>query len=236
LRVWRSQGDGSLGAGLLDRRSARIAVKRAILTVGDLAKAGPYRDALLAAGVDPIVVTAAQGLESLHGMGLVLAGGTDINPALYTADPDPRSQTPDTVRDELELRLLREALAADLPVFAICRGFQLFNVTHTGGSLSQHIEEHKLKQKRMHEVEIYEGSCLARILGAGMHAVNSRHHQAVADTGWGLVVSAKSPSGVIEGLERPDLRFAIAVQWHPEDMVRDHPLQRKLFEEFQKHL
>ena len=150
--------------------------------------------------------------------------------------PDARSETPDTPRDELERHLLREALAADLPVLAICRGLQLFNVSHAGGTLTQHMEGHKLAHTGTHEIEIYEGTRLAGILGAGVQSVNSRHHQAVAEVGAGLKVSAKSPGGVIEGLERPELRFAIAVQWHPEDMIEKVALQRNLFQEFGKHL
>jgi putative glutamine amidotransferase len=136
----------------------------------------------------------------------------------------------------LEQRLLREALAADLPVLAICRGLQLFNVIHDGGTLAQHIEGHKLANNETHSAEIYESTRLARVLGAGVLSVNSRHHQAVAEVGAGLKVSSKSPDGVIEGLERPDLRFAVAVQWHPEDMLENFPLQRRLFQEFRVHL
>jgi gamma-glutamyl-gamma-aminobutyrate hydrolase PuuD len=106
----------------------------------------------------------------------------------------------------------------------------------SGGTLAQHIDGHKLADGGTHDVEIYENTQLARVLGAGVHSVNSRHHQAVAEVGAGLKVSSKSPEGVIEGLERPDLCFAIAVQWHPEDMLEKVPLQRRLFEEFVKHL
>lgn len=211
-------------------------MKRAVLICGDLKKAIPYGGALVAAGVEPVLVTPDQTIESLRGMGLVLAGGTDVNPALYGADPDPRSQKPDTRRDALEQRLLREALDADLPVLAICRGLQLFNVTHAGGTLTQHLDGHKLARHERHDVEIYEGTRLADILGAGVHGVNSRHHQAVGEVGAGLKVSARSPGGVVEGLERPDRRFAIAVQWHPEDMVDKFPLQRSLFRKFGEHL
>jgi putative glutamine amidotransferase len=186
--------------------------------------------------VEPVLVTPDQPIESLGGMGLVLAGGTDVNPAVYGAVPDPRSETPDMPRDELEQRLLREALAADLPVLAICRGLQLFNVIHGGGTLAQHIDGHKLPNNETHSAEIYENTQLARVLGAGAHSVNSRHHQAVAAVGARLRVSSKSPDGIIEALERPDLRFAIAVQWHPEDMLEKFPLQRRLFEEFREHL
>ena len=111
----------------------------------------------------------------------------------------------------------------NVPVLAICRGMQLFNVTHAGGTLVQDVEGHKLPRNGTHHIEIYHGTKLAEIFGAGLHSVNSRHHQAVARVGEGLTVSAKSPGGVVEGLERPDLRFAVAVQWHPEDQM---PQQR----------
>ena len=131
---------------------------------------------------------------------------------------------------------MREALSLDLPVLAICRGLQLFNVTHPGGSLIQHMEGHRLENNATHIVEVFAGTRLASILGAGPHPVNSRHHQSAAEAGDGLVVAAKSPDGVIEGLERPDRRFAIAVQWHPEDMLAGLPEQRKLFEAFRAAL
>jgi putative glutamine amidotransferase len=90
-----------------------------------------------------------------------------------------------------------------------------------------------LGHQATHHAEIYRDTRLAKIFGEGVHAVNSRHHQAVAKAGEGLIVSAKSPDGVIEGLERPDLPFAIAVQWHPEDQM---PQQRRLFEAFREAL
>jgi putative glutamine amidotransferase len=211
-------------------------VKRAVLTCRDLNKAVPYRNALAAAGVECVLVTPDQPVASLEGMGLVLAGGTDLDPAVYNSAPDPRSETPDIPRDELEQRLLREALAANLPVLAICRGLQLFNVTHAGGTLTQHMDGHTLANNATHEVEICGGTRLAEILGAGAHPVNSRHHQAVDKVGAGLSVSSRSVDGFVEGLERSDLRFAVAVQWHPEDMLEKFPLQRRLFEEFSKHL
>jgi gamma-glutamyl-gamma-aminobutyrate hydrolase PuuD len=242
-------------------------MERAVVTYRMEAKVAPYLDALRDAGIEPVPATPAHAIESLSGMGLALTGGTDVDPALYGQERDARGDPPDRERDDFELRLLREALAADLPVIAICRGMQLFNIAHRGGTLTQHMEGHKLANHASHEVEIYHPSKLARILGAGSHSVNSRHHQAVADVGEGLIVSARSVEdvaggrtlvraglesrsgeaeasrglkpavrGVVEGLERPDLRFALAVQWHPEDMLANFPVQRKLFAAFRQAL
>jgi putative glutamine amidotransferase len=207
-------------------------MRRVVLSYRVEAKVAPYLDALRDAGIEPVPVTPEHPIESLGGMGLALTGGTDVDPALYGQEKDARGDPPDRERDDFELRLLQEALTADLPVIAICRGMQLFNVAHRGGTLTQHMEGHRLANNTSHEVEIYPRSKLAQILGAGAHPVNSRHHQAVSDVGEGLIVSARSPEGVVEGLERPDLRFALAVQWHPEDMLANFPVQRKLFAAF----
>jgi putative glutamine amidotransferase len=211
-------------------------MNRAVLAYRNEAKIAPYLEALREAGIEPRPVTPANPIASLQHMGLLLTGGTDVDPTLYGEPPDPRADAPDRDRDDFEQRLLREALSLDLPVLAICRGMQLFNITHPGGSLIQHVERHKLPTNSTHEVEICAGSRLAEILGAGRQAVNSRHHQAVDKLGAQLIVSATSPDGVVEALERTDLRFAIAVQWHPEDMLSAFPQQRRLFEAFAESL
>jgi putative glutamine amidotransferase len=74
---------------------------------------------------------------------------------------------------------------------------------------------------------------LAKIAGVPRWQVNSRHHQAVARVGGGLNISAcDSEDGVIEGLERVDKRFVVAVQWHPEDQIARYPEQLRLFQSF----
>src|SRR5271154_7327869 len=106
---------------------------RVAVTFGNEARLGPYLDALRAVGIE-----AAGNPESLDSLdGLLLAGGSDINPARY-GQTIAGSDEVDDARDELEIRLLREALTADLPVLAICRGLQLFNVAY-GGTLVQHL-------------------------------------------------------------------------------------------------
>lgn len=204
-------------------------MKRAALTYRVEQKIAPYADALRSVGIDPVLASPEAPLDSLNGMGLVLSGGTDLDPALYGAVAQPGNDDPDRERDALEQKLLREALERDLPVLAICRGMQLFNVAHAGGTLLQHIEGHRLVT---HEISIEPGTRLSKIFGAGARPVNSRHHQAVAVLGGGLVISARAADGVIEGLERADRRFAVAVQWHPEDLLEE----RALFEAFGESL
>ncbi len=182
-------------------------------------------------GLEPVPLRAgdAVSLDSLDG--LLISGGCDLNPNRYGQAPHPETQQPDDARDELEDRLLGEALERDLPVLAICRGMQLFNVHH-GGTLDQHREGHEKPAAELHNVTVAPETKLAEILGEGDHPVNSRHHQVVDRPGEGLQVSATSDDGTIEGLERNDRRFAVAVQWHPEDRASHDEDQRKLFQAF----
>jgi putative glutamine amidotransferase len=216
---------------------------KAGLTFRDPRKAERYAESLRQAGIEPVLIS-PEASRSLAGLqGLLLSGGTDLNPARYGGTPHPGNETPDDARDELETGLLAEALAAGLPVLAICRGMQLFNVAH-GGTLIQHLDNSAVHVVRdndpalpAHQILVEPDTRLAAILGAGAHAVNSRHHQAVERVGDGLRVTARSiPDGVIEALERSDRRFALAVQWHPEDQALRDAEQRKLFQAFAEAL
>jgi putative glutamine amidotransferase len=158
--------------------------------------------------------------------GLVLSGGSDIDPSLYGEAPHPKLGRVIRERDDFELALCREALRRDRPILAICRGHQVLNVA-TGGTLIQDIPsevsgriEHDARRERWehsHEVRILQGTRLGAILKKAMVAVNSFHHQAVERVGEGLIVSACSADDqVVEGIEMPDRRFVLGVQWHPE--------------------
>jgi len=212
---------------------------KAALTFGYLDKAGPYAEALRQAGVEPVLISPGEPRALAGLQGLLLSGGTDLNPARYGETPHPGNEEPDDARDEMETALLDEALAADLPVLAICRGMQLFNVAH-GGTLIQHLDNFAAHVVRdndpalpAHQILVEPGTRLAAILGEGPYAVNSRHHQAVDRVGAGLRVTARSiPDGIVEALERGDRLFALAVQWHPEDQARRDSTQSKLFEAF----
>jgi putative glutamine amidotransferase len=177
--------------------------------------------------------------------GVLLTGGGDVMPSLYGLAPHPAFDPAEPGRDEYEIELVRRAIEADVPVFAICRGIQVLNVAR-GGTLIQHIPdevgtdvEHRIKEPRFaiaHEVWLNAGSVLQRTMrerleDADSCDVNSRHHQAVKDLGEGLVVSASAPDGVIEAIEDPDRRFCLGVQWHPENFWRTGEF-RTLFEAF----
>jgi putative glutamine amidotransferase len=213
--------------------------KRVLIPFRHASKVEPYADAALAAGADPAPRTVTEPI-ALDGFdGLLLMGGTDVNPVRYGEQSQPETDEPDDVRDEAELELIRQAIQKDLPILAICRGLQILNVYH-GGTLIQHLASsarHDIdaahKGEAAHAVAIVSGSVLHRVAGAEEWPVNSRHHQAANRVGRGLLIAARdSDDGTVEALERPDRRFVLAVQWHTEDQVKSFPEQRRLFEQF----
>lgn len=206
---------------------------RVLFTIGSRKKAAPYLEALAAAGVEAVCVTAEDGVARLNGYaGLVLGGGRDVDPALYGESPLDGTDEPDKARDAMESGLLEQALAADKPVFAICRGLQFVNV-HLGGTLHQHIDGHS---KVTHEVMLDPASLLARCAGETRYEVLSRHHQAVKGLAPGLRVTARAGDGTVEAVELDGPGFLLAVQWHPEDRAATSAPDRALFEAFAKSL
>lgn len=184
-----------------------------------------YVDAVEGAGgravlIPPTEVGIAETLEALDGV--VFSGGADVDPSRYGAEPHPQTDTPQTRRDAGEMALLEAALERDMPVLAICRGFQLLNVAR-GGDLIQHLpeevghDEHKQVpgEFAVHPVEVKEGTRLAALVGQRSD-VTSHHHQALGRVGEGLVETAWAADGTLEAVEDPDQRFTVGVQWHPE--------------------
>lgn len=158
--------------------------------------------------------------------GLMLAGGADIDPAIYGVERHP--QTVETVpeRDRFEIALARAAIERDMPVLGICRGMQLINVAY-GGTLLQHLPERFGHHEHLrvagtfdgadHDVDLVEGSLAARAAGETHHATKSHHHQGVDRLGEGLAITGSSTmDGLPEAIEMPDRRFVLGVQWHPE--------------------
>jgi putative glutamine amidotransferase len=156
--------------------------------------------------------------------GLVIAGGADVDPARYGADPHPRTAGWRLDRDAWEFALLDAADAAALPTLGICRGMQVMAV-HAGGSLVQHVpdivghEEHSpgLDAYGASAVTTEAGSRLAALVGATVTAP-CHHHQSVA-VAPGFTVVATAADGTTEAMEAPGDRFCLAVQWHPETVA-----------------
>jgi putative glutamine amidotransferase len=211
-----------------------------------------YVTALESAGLVPLIVpplssaeAAASVLDSVAG--LVLTGGEDVDPARYGEKRHEKVVSVNAARDATEAALVEEARARGKPVLAICRGIQILNVA-LGGSLVQDIpsqcetsidhDEESARTSRTHEISIEPNSLIAKAVGTERCSVNSFHHQSVKRVADGMRVTARSPDGIIEGIESTDEDWwAMGVQWHPEEMTESaEPWDRGLFKAFAKQL
>jgi putative glutamine amidotransferase len=162
---------------------------------------------------------------------IVMHGGGDVDPRRYGQEPSAEELygiVPE--HDEVELAVVHAALAADLPMLAICRGMQVLNVA-LGGTLVQHIgtDDHWLQ---LHPVELDAGSRVAKAIGAERaDACHSVHHQSVGALGDGLRLVGRGADGMPEAMEVDSARWTVAVQWHPEDTAVTDAQQQSLFDE-----
>jgi putative glutamine amidotransferase len=179
--------------------------------------------------------------DLLHGLdGVVFGGGGDLDATHFGGASHATNYFVDAERDAFELALMEHALAAAVPVLAICRGMQLLNVVR-GGGLHGHLPdvvgtavEHRESQQRHieHPVRIEPDSHLGRILQAEELVIASWHHQGVDRLGEGLRPVAWAPDGTVEALEDPGRPELLAVQWHPELQLHADSPQDRLFRAF----
>lgn len=207
-----------------------------------------YSEAVEAAGGAPVhislipkpdyVNSVADGLD-----GILLPGSdSDVDPLRYGQQPHPKLGAVHPIKDETDLLLIDAAERKRIPVFAICFGMQVLNVSR-GGTLIQDIKSHvpeaikheqgAPRDRASHRINVAEKTRLSKLAEAEMLAVNSHHHQAIETLGANLIATAWSADSIIEALEdpRPD-RFVVAVQWHPELGWERDPVSRRLFEAF----
>jgi putative glutamine amidotransferase len=160
--------------------------------------------------------------------GLVLAGGSDVDPGSYGARPHEATGKTWPERDRFELALAYRAIERDMPVLGICRGMQMLNVA-CGGTLSQHLPDRLGHDRHCHTpgafsdhaVRLEPGSLAAAAVGAERSEVKSHHHQGVDELGEGLVVTGWSePDELVEAVEIPGKRHVLGVLWHPEEDER----------------
>jgi putative glutamine amidotransferase len=168
--------------------------------------------------------------------GLILSGGPDVSPSRYGEQQQPRTEATRPDRDAYEFALLAAALAADLPILAICRGAQVLNAA-LGGTLHQHLpdqvgnEGHRPRPGRFGttHVTLTRGSRAAAALGAET-TVRCHHHQAIDKVAADLTVTATAGDGTVEAVEHRTRAFTVGVQWHPEQVATDDRLTRALIQ------
>lgn len=199
-----------------------------------------YVERIEEAGGLPLVLPLTSDKELLNELlqemdGFLISGGHDVNPALYGQPVLECCQEICPRRDEQDYYLIKRALEQDKPLLAICRGSQMFNVV-LGGTLYQDLPSQYIPPETsshrtvlahnqeapyhtpVHGVTVVEGTRLHSCLGVNELQVNSIHHQGILQLAPGLVAAAYAEDGLIEGIELPEARMAIAVQWHPELM------------------
>lgn len=187
-----------------------------------------YVYAIRVAGGLPVIITNVEGLDIVDGV--LLPGGSDINPSLYGQ----RNQYAVGInlrRDELEIEVATAALELDIPMLGICRGHQMIAVA-AGGTLYQDIDrQFRGKNSGMmnhrsgcnnHRVKIAEGAILDNLTKnkAPRLQLNSLHHQSVRRMPQGFRVAARATDGIVEGIQEKTLKFAVGVQYHPEMLLK----------------
>lgn len=206
-----------------------------------------YINAVVNAGGIPLLIPLGLpekdwGLLCDHLDGILLTGGSDIDPARFNGRNHPSVYDIDSDRDALEIALVQRAAAIQMPFLGICRGVQAINVA-LGGTLYTHIPDQLSgavrhdwypnipRNHRAHEVTLEPTSRLAGILGATHLQVNSLHHQGLEQLGQDLVAVGRAPDGLVEAVELAGHAFGIGVQWHPE-WLQDDPAMRSLIRAF----
>ena len=200
-----------------------------------------YSEAIELAGGVPLIVPLTRDKKLLDYFidqcdGWLLTGGGDVEGKFYGLPAKERRKVhgADTVRDEMEIYLLKQLAEHDEPALGICRGIQVMNVAFGGTLLPDVSGHHHPKPDALaHKIEWTKNGKLKRALDA-CRAVNTSHHQAVARVARGFEVVARAPDGVIEAMEKPDARFFCGVQFHPERLVKVAPEFLKLFKELIK--
>lgn len=209
--------------------------------------AGTYYKAVLRAGGIPLIVPPLDDetaiINTLYRIdGLLLSGGGDYNPLLCGEEPSPHLHSINSERDLPELLITRLAYNRQIPMLGICRGIQTLAMA-LGGRVAQDIGEctkrftvkgaseklhspikHSQDAERStatHTVNIEKGSILHTLYNNDSIAVNSFHHQSVADPGERFRVTATSPDGVVEAIESHEFKSVMGVQWHPECLGDD---------------
>lgn len=206
-----------------------------------------YTDAVAGAGMDPVIFPA--GLDPARAAplvdlvdGIVLSGGSDIDPATY-GEENTHSYDMSREADLFEIAVVEAARERDKPLLAICRGLQMLNVA-LGGTLLQEVgsagtahepvsRDHVEMSTRRHVVTFEDDSILSAMYGESEVKVNSLHHQGLARLSDELVVEGRSDDGLVEAARFGGSWWALGVQWHPERLEGAH---RRIFTLFRAEM
>ena len=207
-----------------------------------------YSEAVEAAGGAPVHVSLIPTPEYVEAVverldGILLPGSdSDVDPLRYGHEPHRNLGAVHPIKDETDLLVIAAAERMRIPIFAICYGMQVLNVSR-GGTLIQDIgsqlpeaikhEQGAPRDRPSHRITLADRTRLSSITGADAFVTNSHHHQALETLGADLIATAWSSDGIIEAVEdpRPD-RFVVAVQWHPELGWERDTISQRLFKAF----
>lgn len=160
--------------------------------------------------------------------GVVLPGGSDLDPAVYGGSSHPEVYGVNRHQDAGDLSLARETLARGIPLLAVCRGFQVVNVAR-GGTLVSHMDTPHRHTKM--QLPVGDFASLSGITAPEIE-ISCYHHQAIDQIGEGITPLAWAPDGTIEAAVIDAPGYAVGVQWHPEDNYATEPGQRELMATF----
>ncbi|CDN56992.1 Peptidase C26 (plasmid) [Neorhizobium galegae bv. officinalis bv. officinalis str. HAMBI 1141] len=229
-----------------NRFSAQLVGEQNLRAIADVTGALP----LMFAG-NPNITDIPTLLDTVDGI-LLTGGRANVHPSHFNTEPHARHEPYDQNRDAVALPLISACVAAGIPVFGICRGFQEMNVA-AGGSLHPEIRElpgrmnHRMPRLEngeihpdltvvfadRHDVRLTPDGTFARLLGREMIRVNSLHGQGIDELGNRIIVEGVAEDGTIEAIRFKEAEgFALGVQWHAEYDPQINPINRALFEAF----
>ncbi|MEJ6950707.1 gamma-glutamyl-gamma-aminobutyrate hydrolase family protein [Natronospora cellulosivora (SeqCode)] len=204
-----------------------------------------YTKAILKAGGVPVILAVTLNNEIIKEYismidGLILSGGGDIDPLIYSEEPIKEMGSISPKRDYFEIELVKQADNAGLSILGICKGCQLINIA-MGGSVYQDIYQQNITEIKhiqeapswypTHHINIIEGTYLHKIIKKRRSHVNSIHHQSIKKLASNFKIAARADDGVIEAIEKNADKFVMGLQWHPETML-DSSDSILIFKEF----